>query len=467
MYYAIVPPFPYLAQHAIDLRVRRHGSPRKFRAKIFSFAPDVDLALLELVGDENSRDEFFGGNEQALRDAVQFADEIPALQSRVTVCGYPTGGSTICLTEGVVSRVDDVVISDDQDSLLVVQIDAAINAGNSGGPCYDTDRKVIGIATAKSAGEGDDNIGYILSAPVALAFLGRVAEDGTYTISPSVPYTWRELENQSLRTAHDVPSHIHGILLTTVCPSYAFCLQKNDVLMKVDNRNVADDGQVFLRGSELIQHGCLLRGKKKDETSKFTVYREGEVIETGPCVLRNIPTIYPRWPDVDHVKDYLILGALVLLPFSYGISGNSKATSKTLYAFEKWGQKWPGEWDGMEGLVLLTEILAHEVSFSYRTSIFHRVLTYNGTRVKSLRHLRDMWEATCAEEKSSNSCDNNDGNKQPKAKKSVVRLELELADDIVFEVKAAIDAQEEILKTHQIPRPSSIADPNPKFKFGS
>lgn len=220
------------------------------------------------------------------------------------------------------------------------------------------------------------------------------------------------------------------------------------------------------------QHRCLLRGKKIDEETFFSVYRDGKVLETGPCVLRNIPTIYPRWPDVDHVKDYLILGALVLLPLTYGITANGKITSKTLYTYEKFRQKWPGQWDGLDGIVLLTEILAHEVSFSYRTSIFHRVLSYNGIPVKSLRHLRDMWEETCAEEKAaavvrSNSdemCDDDDD--QPPKAKSLVRLELELADDIVFEVKAAMDAQEEILRTHQIPKQSVISEPNPKYKFG-
>jgi len=135
----------------------------------------------------------------------------------------------------------------------MLQIDAAINAGNSGGPCYDKEGKVVGVAFAKSGSGKDDNIGYILSSPVVLAFLGRVAEDGSYTIIPSVPYFWRKLENKSLRLAHNVPTNVHGILLTNVCPGYEEYLQKNDVLMKIDNRELADDGQVSLRGDELIQ----------------------------------------------------------------------------------------------------------------------------------------------------------------------------------------------------------------------
>ena len=452
----------HVVKYAIDVRVRRHGSARKFLAKVLTYAPDVDLALLEIV-DENVAD--FFGPERPLRGAAVFSTEIPALQTRVTVCGYPTGGSTICLTEGVVSRVDDVTIAGCQDSLLMIQIDAAINSGNSGGPCYGPNGNVVGIAFAKSASGNDDNIGYILSAPIAVAFLGRVGEDGSYTIIPSVPYTWRKLENKSLRLAHIVPSHVHGVLLTSVCPSTQEYLLKGDVLMKIDDREVADDGQVSLRGDELIQHRCLLRGKKLDEKTVFSVFRNGKVVESGPCVLRNIPSVFPRWPDVDHVKDYLILGALVLLPLSYGITSNAKVTAKTLYAYEQWKQKWPSEWDGVEGLVLLTEILAHEVSFSYRTSVFHRVLTYDGIPVRSLRHLRDLWEETCAKEQAIMDNADDDDDKHSK-RKSVVRLELDLADDIVFEVQAAMEAQQEILETHQIPKPWVISEPNPKYKFG-
>jgi S1-C subfamily serine protease len=81
------------------------------------------LALLELIGTEEDMQEFFGeGNSLAL----QLAEELPALQEAVHVVGFPTGGTTICITEGVVSRID-LVSASAFNNLLAIQIDAAIN----------------------------------------------------------------------------------------------------------------------------------------------------------------------------------------------------------------------------------------------------------------------------------------------------------------------------------------------------
>lgn len=78
----------------------------------------MDLALLEII--DEHREEFFGSNQPV--PAISFATDIPSLQSKVTVCGYPTGGNTICLTEGVVSRVDDRYFGSAQGTLLVLQV---------------------------------------------------------------------------------------------------------------------------------------------------------------------------------------------------------------------------------------------------------------------------------------------------------------------------------------------------------
>ena len=52
--------------------------------------------------------------------------------SQVTVIGYPIGGDTMSVTSGVVSRIEVTSYVHGSSELLGVQIDAAINAGNSG-----------------------------------------------------------------------------------------------------------------------------------------------------------------------------------------------------------------------------------------------------------------------------------------------------------------------------------------------
>lgn len=119
----------HVVQSAIDIRVRQHGSTRRFPARVAVYAPDVDLALLELTGSQEDQDEFFGSSPDL---ALYLSEELPALQESVHVVGFPTGGATICITEGVVSRID-LVSASAFNNLLAIQIDAAINPGNSGG----------------------------------------------------------------------------------------------------------------------------------------------------------------------------------------------------------------------------------------------------------------------------------------------------------------------------------------------
>lgn len=363
----------HVVKSAVDIRIRKHGSTRRFPARVAVYAPDVDLALLELKGTDEDKTEFFGeGNNLAL----QLADELPALQESVHVVGFPTGGSTICITEGVVSRID-LVSASAFNNLLAIQIDAAINrklyaailplaclvvvvfsqpfpitlhalglilfyyylsAGNSGGPAFDKHGKVTGVAFFKNTSKKTDNVGYLIPADVVRTFLGRCQlnqETGpgksVYTLSPSLPYDWHPLENASLRLAHKVPSSVHGILVTSVSNTLDGILEKGDVLTHIDGKAVADDGQVVLRRDELIQHRYLLRGKAVDEATTFTVFRDGQADQQcPPCVLGNIPSICLRWIDVDYPPDYLILGALVLLPMSWALRSHKRCGTRLI-----------------------------------------------------------------------------------------------------------------------------------------
>lgn len=65
---------------------------------------------------------------------------VPKLNDSVKVLGYPIGGESLCVTAGVVSRIETGVYANAGVSgceLLLMQIDAAINSGNSGGPVFD------------------------------------------------------------------------------------------------------------------------------------------------------------------------------------------------------------------------------------------------------------------------------------------------------------------------------------------
>ena len=61
-------------------------------------------------------------------------------------CSFPIGGESISVTSGVVSRIEVTSYVHGAAELLGVQIDAAINSGNSGGPAFNNRGQCVGIA---------------------------------------------------------------------------------------------------------------------------------------------------------------------------------------------------------------------------------------------------------------------------------------------------------------------------------
>lgn len=124
------------------LRIQRQDHPRKWRARVVAVAHDLDLAICKIV-DAADDDEFW---KDAVTADLAPADTALELYSEVNCIGFPKGGSTLCLTKGVVSRFDAHVSTyavskgiqnwtkNSPGAIFFVQVDSAINKGNSGGP---------------------------------------------------------------------------------------------------------------------------------------------------------------------------------------------------------------------------------------------------------------------------------------------------------------------------------------------
>ena len=108
-----------------SLRVFKHGTPGNFAATVLCASAVCDLALVTV------EDESFWVNLKP----VTFQQRVPSLDEEVCAVGYPLGAKSVTNTRGVVSNValSDLSLAFDlQEKQLTIQIDAAINPGNSG-----------------------------------------------------------------------------------------------------------------------------------------------------------------------------------------------------------------------------------------------------------------------------------------------------------------------------------------------
>ncbi|MCI9365432.1 MAG: PDZ domain-containing protein [Clostridia bacterium] len=75
--------------------------------------------------------------------------------------GNPLGLSS-SVTGGLVSAVNREITTSDRKTYKVIQTDAAINSGNSGGALVNSEGKVIGLNTLKLSGDGIEGIGFAI-----------------------------------------------------------------------------------------------------------------------------------------------------------------------------------------------------------------------------------------------------------------------------------------------------------------
>jgi S1-C subfamily serine protease len=166
-----------------------------------------------------------------------------------------------------------------EESLLAVQMDAAIDPGSSGGPLV-RDGRLVGVAMQ---GFKDSAIGCAVPVPVVRHFLDDVA-DGRLDGIPELGLEWQGLESATLKASLQVPPAGTGVLLTRVATSPAGgVLWEGDVLLSLGGRDVADDGTVELRAGERTEVVRAVDGREVRDLASLVrlVERPG----AGPLVV--------------------------------------------------------------------------------------------------------------------------------------------------------------------------------------
>jgi S1-C subfamily serine protease len=248
---------------------------------------------------------------------------LPRLQQEVTVIGFPdapSGGNTVCVTQGVVSRVDLHAYSCES-TLLAIQIDAAINPGNSGGPCVDASGLLVGVAFQKGTEMHQDNIGYIIPSLVAERFLECVASRSWGFGSLGLGYNL--LRNSALRDLVAAP-RVSGVLITHVAATSTAqgILEDMDVLHTIDGAPIGEDGTVEIKSHEQrlrVPFEWLIRKCRPGAELTVRISRCGlfrtERVQTGR--LQSLVAADPLDGERLGVQpEYLLVAGLIFVPLT-------------------------------------------------------------------------------------------------------------------------------------------------------
>lgn len=296
------------------IELKKQNVAKRYPARVAFVGHDCDLATLAPL------DTSFFDDTAALELAG-----IPKVNSTVSTYGFPVGGNRISVTEGVVSRIEtDTYVHSGADGHLVIQTDASINPGNSGGPVIQNG-KVVGVAFQGL--RMAENIGYMIPTTVIRHFLVDI-EDGKYDAFGSLGVLmYPGLHSASYKDYLKVPPHEDGIIVvdTMMHSSVETLLQPDDVITRIDDYNIDNDGLVQIYGLRLHMSE-VIETKHIGETAELTFYRGGKKMKRVATVALNRP-ILEQARQYDDPPRYVCFAGLTFVPL-------------TRNYLETWGRDW-------------------------------------------------------------------------------------------------------------------------------
>ena len=197
-------------------------------------------------------------------DNLEVGDEVVAI-------GNPLGELTFSLTKGNVSALNRAVTLSSSVTMNLIQTDAAINSGNSGGALFNMYGEVIGITNAKysSSGYGEasiDNIGFAIPINAVRDIVTSIIEKGYI----SRPYIGVSVDNVSEESqSYGMPQGAAIRAVEKDSPAEKAGIQANDIVTAINGETITSSKELVKRVSD----------SESGDEMVFSIYRRGETLE--------------------------------------------------------------------------------------------------------------------------------------------------------------------------------------------
>jgi len=368
----------HVVLYASQVQVQASAAGDKVSASVVAVAPGIDLAVLQL--DDPS---FFDTHPPMPR-----ASKLPHIKDAVLAYGFPTGGNSLSITKGIVSRIEFVSYNYPVSGLRI-QVDAAINPGNSGGPAVAGDQ-MIGLAFSKLSGDAQ-NIGYIIPNEEVELFLKDIA-DGHYDGKPAMYDDLQTLENPALRDFLKLDKSVEGMVVHRPSSSEAaYPLKEWDVITRVGDTPIDNQGMVKLEKDMRVSFGYKIQSLASNGKLPLTVVRGGKTLQIQLPVSADHPTLVADLRG--SYPSYFIYGPLVFSPATWQFVSSLESNSglmrmlglvKSPLVTDALDEPTP---DLQELVVVSSPFFPHKIANGYSNPAGSVVYSVNGIRIKSLKHL--------------------------------------------------------------------------------
>ena len=230
-----------------------------YDAQVIGGEEDYDIAVLKVDPGETELQSVVIGQSANL-----------LVGEDVLAIGNPLGELTFSLSEGIVSCLNRE-INVDGTPFNMIQISAAVNSGNSGGPLFNTYGEVVGIVSAKysssSSGTSVEGLGFAIPMDDVLYMIRDIMENGQVTTRPYLGIM-AAYDSQSERSGVKSGVYIESILEGG--PAEQAGLQAGDVITMIGVSTITDRSDI----------SALSKSYRAGDTVTVTYVRDGQVYTT-------------------------------------------------------------------------------------------------------------------------------------------------------------------------------------------
>lgn len=188
--------------------------------------------------------------------------------------GTPLGEFTNTVTVGIVSGLGRGITAGSpfegyvEKLDNVIQTDAAISAGNSGGPLLNSQGQVVGINTAV-AQEGQ-NIGFAIPVNIVKELIDKFNKQGGSFERPYIGVRYKMIDKQ-IAVINELVEGAYVVEVITGSPAEKAGIQEEDIITEIDGQRVkGDDDQTVAK---------LISDKKIGDQIRLKIWRNNEILD--------------------------------------------------------------------------------------------------------------------------------------------------------------------------------------------
>lgn len=248
----------YQVSEATKVSVTLFNDTTEYEAKIVGTDEQTDLAVIKIDKKDLPKAEF------ADSDSIKVGEFAMAV-------GNPLGLQS-SITCGVVSAVNREITDTDGKKYTLIQTDAAINSGNSGGALVNSEGKVIGVNTLKLSGEDIEGMGFAIPINSTTDITSQLIQYSKVK-RPYIGITGMDLDEKLAKENHLV----EGIYVKSIDDFSAAekaGLKPGDVIIEADGKKIKTmDELTEIKNSHKIGDEISVKvnrdGQEKDLTLKL------------------------------------------------------------------------------------------------------------------------------------------------------------------------------------------------------